>query len=327
MKKELEIILLSFLTVIILSFFIFNIQNIYTTGFAVEEGLSNKTEIISEGNALDLINSSQRIIEEMKEYNFSVNYMNDELLEAKRVFEMAKYADVLRENNASPSEISEARRALQLIDWKKITYADVLIHTNNIENRSQKAFIIFDSITAAEIRINNYREEKVDVGEAEKLLEEARISFNEERYEDSEILLEKITENLELKKTETATLNVLKTGTKNFIQRYWIYMLIFVSLFSILGFFLYKKITENLLKKKIDKMNIERDILTDLIKKIQLQRYKDKTISSSVYNIKMEKYQKRLNEIKEVLPVLESQLNPIERATVIKKEVNPLSQS
>ena len=44
-------------------------------------------------------------------------------------------------------------------------------------------------------------------------------------------------------------------------------------------------------------------------KKAQTERFKENTLSALVYNIRIKKYQDRLNEIKEGLPVLESRLH------------------
>ena len=44
------------------------------------------------------------------------------------------------------------------------------------------------------------------------------------------------------------------------------------------------------------------------MRKAQLERFKENKISGLVYNIRMNKYQERLQEIKEELPVLEERL-------------------
>lgn len=49
------------------------------------------------------------------------------------------------------------------------------------------------------------------------------------------------------------------------------------------------------------------------MKKAQTERYKTSKIPALVYNIRMKKYQERLNEIKETLPVLEARLRKEKR--------------
>ena len=55
-------------------------------------------------------------------------------------------------------------------------------------------------------------------------------------------------------------------------------------------------------------MKTEEQVLNDLMKKTQEERFKENRISGLVYNIRMKKYEERLQEIKEELPVLEERL-------------------
>lgn len=55
-------------------------------------------------------------------------------------------------------------------------------------------------------------------------------------------------------------------------------------------------------------MKAEETALNDLIKKTQSERFKENKISGLVYNIRMKKYEEKLQEIKEELPVLEERL-------------------
>ena len=65
--------------------------------------------------------------------------------------------------------------------------------------------------------------------------------------------------------------------------------------------------------KKIKKMKVEEDVLTDLIKKTQIERYKNNKISELVYNIRIKHYKQKLQEINQELPVLESRLRQEKR--------------
>ena len=82
-------------------------------------------------------------------------------------------------------------------------------------------------------------------------------------------------------------------------------MIILLIIFGILGFFAYKKFEKKRLENKIRKMKAEGQALNNLMKKAQTERFKENKISASVYKITMEKYQKRMQEIEEELPVLE----------------------
>ena len=55
-------------------------------------------------------------------------------------------------------------------------------------------------------------------------------------------------------------------------------------------------------------MKIERRVLVDLMKKTQIERFKENKISELVYNIRMKKYKEKLQNIKQELPVLEKRI-------------------
>jgi hypothetical protein len=88
----------------------------------------------------------------------------------------------------------------------------------------------------------------------------------------------------------------------------------------VISYLTHKKITINSIKKKIKKMNVERDALEGLIKKTQIERYKKNNISGLVYNIRVKKYESRIEEIKQELPVLESKLKKNQKKSSKKKK-------
>jgi len=151
--------------------------------------------------------------------------MNDSLIEAKRVFEQARYAEILRVN-ATKSEKSEARKALSLIKWENINYEDVLIYTNDIKQRKEKAFLLIDEISVEEAEINSDDDELSSTSlfaspsrgiskETKQILEDAKIAFQEDRYQDTENLLKEFRDSLEKEKAELSTLSGIKNGAKS----------------------------------------------------------------------------------------------------------------
>lgn len=74
--------------------------------------------------------------------------------------------------------------------------------------------------------------------------------------------------------------------------------------------------------KKIRKMNTEEKVLNNLMKKTQTEIFKDNKISGLVYNIRMKKYEERLQEIKEELPVLEERLKRLGKSFKNKKNLS-----
>jgi hypothetical protein len=337
MRKKLIIMIAGIFLILGISFFMFDIQNSSLTGFSgYKETSGNMTPqgdnqtVITKEIALQAINESETIIKEMKSNNFSVNSMEDSLIEAKRVFQQAEYASILRgEVNATEKEKEEANQFLRLIKWQNITYESVLFYTEDIKKRKETAFLLLDKISVEENNLKQNEAELKSIGlfsspaagisnETQNILEQAKIAFSEERYDDAEKLLEDFNVALEKEKSEASILAGIKTGAKNFFQRYWIYIIIFLIIISVAGYFTYKKYGKKILTNKIRKIKTEEKGLNDLIKKVQTERFKENKISASVYKITMEKYQKRAQEIKQELPVLEEKLKKFKKTEDLK---------
>jgi len=280
--------------------------------FAIQEEISleNNGEkiIVTQDLASEAISNSEKIIADMVENNFSVIYMEDILLEAKRVFEQVQFAEIIRDPLESGENKQEARKALRLIDWKEITYGDVLVQTDLISERKDEALILFDSILLDEKRIKNYEEKGLDVIKAKIFLAELKIAFSEERYADAQKSLEDIRNELEIKRQESSTLGGLKSGAQNFIFKNWKVLLGTLLILIIIFIFFYNIIKRKILKNKIEKLKAQKITLNRLMKKTQFKRFKENKLSALIYNIRMKNYKDKLTEIDEQLPVFEGKL-------------------
>ena len=323
MRGEYKVILAVSILTLLIFYTAFNLSPKRMTGMDIQDiqeiAASNNSnddiivekEKITPQEAENEIIKSMEIISERQENNFSLAYVNDILLEANRVFEQARYAEILRSGLSSEEEKNEARKFLALVNWRDIYYEEVLIYTEKIKERRERAFLIYDSIFILEKRINDYPE--ADMGESLNLLKQAQDSFYEDRYDDAELFLEEATVELESKILEASTISGLKRGTQGFIGRNWPSILLFLLILGAIGFVITKRVRRELLRKKIEKMKAEKDAFTDLMKKAQIARFKENKISGIVYNIRMNNYTKKLNQINEELPVLEKKLREDEK--------------
>jgi hypothetical protein len=279
------------------------------TGFATLENQTDYSSInFTKKDALLGIDESEKIIINMKDNNFSIIFMNDTLNQAKKIMEQIKYAETLKDKSASRQILREAENALKFVDLKTLNYNEVIVYTDRIKSREEQAFNIYDSILIAKNKIENYKTNNADVSEAEIIFEQAKKAFYEDRYEDAQKLVQDAVNSFESKQFETSTLNSMTIGAKNFLQRYWLYGFVFSAIFFIVGFFSYGKIRIISLKNKIKKMNANKQVLMELMKRTQEERFKENKISGLVYNIRMKKYQEKMQDIKEELPVLEKNL-------------------
>ncbi len=313
-KQELYIILISAAVVLAAAFLVMN-SSFNLTGFFILDNNETNSSVqvfpaleITREDALLAINESLKIMLDMATDNFSIVYINDTLVEAKMVFKQAEYAEILRNSSISPAKQAEARSALNLVDWKNISYASVIKYTDEIKLRRERALLIYDSLAALDFSLSNYESRGIELLEARDLFLNATLAFNEERYEEAESFMEKTRASIDASGAEASVLADLKRGLVGFIQQYWIYIIAFFIFLVIVIYFSYESIKKFMLKKRIVKMEAQQKALDNMMKKAQIERFKENKISGLVYNIRMRSYQEKLNKLKEELPVLEERL-------------------
>jgi len=261
---------------------------------------------VTRQDAVNAIERAKQDINEMEEAGFSVNYVKDILTSANQALERADFAELLKMN--ATGEIAEqARKALQGLNYQGFTYAEVLKYTQQIAARKLQAYNLSDSIRALEIKIGEYKK-SIDTSEIEGILKDTKIAFEKERYGEVEDFLSKANSELERKKAEFTTVNVLVRSGKSFIEKNWLGILVASAVAAISGWFGWKRYRIKRIRNKLKNLKIEKESLSKLMKKTQEERFKKGKISESIYKIRMEKYNQRLNEIKEMIPVLEEQL-------------------
>lgn len=272
------------------------------------------------GDALQALNESHDILDEMKAVNFSGAFVGDILIEAERIFQQVEYAQILRGNvESSTREVIEAEAALKLVDWRSINYSDVLEHTEEIKEIRELAFFVQDLLSIQENFLGAQRDASGDIVSFTKaegvnferfkfLINEVQLAIEEARYEEARELAETLKEEVDIRRTEVFTALALAQGFGSVIIEYWYYTLSVLIFLSFGGYYFSKGIRRQLLKKKVRNMKNEKGVLLELMKKAQTERFKENSISGLVYDIRMKKFEDRMNSIKEDLPVLEKRL-------------------
>ena len=280
----------------ILFIYLFIVMNL-VTGDILE-----KEENITLDSVMVAFENVDDIISEMKAHNFSVSYVEDSLLEMNRVFEQVSYAEILRNGSLSREDKAEATEALRLIKWQNLEYDDVMVYYYDIVARRDLAFLLWDKIIIEEPLPGIVSPGNVQI------LEDAKAAFYEERFSETEDLIKVYRVSVEKDRADRTVFAGVQRGAKNFFQEHWIFVLVGFVLVGFMVFFLRKNIVKRILKNKILKMETERTVLKDLIRKVQVERFKKRSLSGLVYDIRMKKYSERLTEINGELPVLRARL-------------------
>lgn len=272
----------------------------------------NKTDELFPHNAtrtdaINAINQSENDMQDMLNSGFGIVSVNDSLKSAKQALERADFAELIRKN-ATGELAMKARKALEGLDYAGFSYDEVLKYTQEIGKRKQKAYELSDLIRAAEIKTGNYKILGVETTEAERILSNARTAFENERYAETESFLSGTDSELESRKAESVTLTAIVKSGKGFIENNWIELSAVIIIISIAVWVFWKNTQKNRIRNKLKRLKAEKETLLALMKKTQEERFSKGTIPNSVYNIRVEKYNRRMNEIKEIIPVLEAMM-------------------
>jgi hypothetical protein len=306
-----------------------------------EETIAKQEEALTKQDAINAIEQAEQIMQEMKDQGFSLFYVNDTIIEAKRALERADYAAILKGEsieNITREQKKHAEEALRLLDWEKLSYNEVLIHTNEIGLRRNQAYEITDLVFLREkdleqneqqfntIGIFKFSGTKKDFSNATILLKEGKLAFKEDRYEDAENLLDQARAEIEYQTEQSATLNSIRGAVLFLFQKYWHIILVLLILLGILIYHLQKKYQIKRFKNKIKKIKSEQQVLMNLMKRTQINRFKKNSISGIVYNIRMKKYQEKHNKNKQQLPVFEARLEKLLKKTPLKKPIKQIKK-
>jgi len=254
----------------------------------------------------------------MDEAGFGITWVKDKLIEATIYFEGKDYTTLLKQ--AEPLEDREQRedaRALSVKTQEKIgvevDYQRVLENTKAISERKDKAYEIIDLIRASELRIEDIEKTSgINLTPARVLLSKAEIEFNEERYEDAIKVLAQIDPTITKVELENTLIKAIyrasKETTANYIKEHYVGILVTLFIIGFGSFFVYKRVSAQLLERKIKDMDVEKGVLLELIKNAQRDYYQKGSITKKTYQTKVAKHKERMLHIKEQIPVLQARL-------------------
>lgn len=258
---------------------------------------------ITREDAVKAIEKAEGDISELKEAGFSVMFFNDTLALANEALERADFAELLK--SGEEGELAEkAREVLEGMDYEGFSYADVIVHTDEIAEKKIQVYALSDAIRAVEIKAERYLEQGIGIEDAENLILAAKEAFGKERYTETAKLISEAENNLEGERAKITTLNVIVKSGTSFIERNINEVLAAVGVILIAAWILWMLVRRGRVKKELKWLNAEKEALKKLMKKTQEERFKKSVMPRSVYEMRMDKYRKRMGEIDARIPVL-----------------------
>ncbi len=273
---------------------------------------------VSRDDALAAIAAAESRINEMADRGFPTGYVNDTLYAARQALERADFAELLR-TNATGELAEKTRKALEGINYQGFGYADVITQTDMIAGRADRAFLIYDSIKAAELKMAEYDFQGINTSQASGLLNQATDFFSKDMYDEAESSVNSANLNMEDEKARATTLNLLISSSKGFVEKNWIEISAIAAVVVAVAWFVRRKLGYRSMKKRLGRMKKEQPILIGLIKKAQAQRYREGTLSEFVYRVKLESCQRRLDHLRRTIPALEKALNEKKKTKKAKR--------
>lgn len=277
-------------------------------------------ENITQELALNAILQAEKDKQEMQENGFGIVWLNDTLIEAKKYFEGEDYTTLLKDirkigdlekRKKAETLLTEAQKKIGI----SVDYEKVLEKTKAINDRKSKAYEINDYIRASELRIKEIERTEIDMTPALEILNKAKVEFKEERYEDAIKLLAQIEPKIdEIKSENTLVMTIYKAGketTLNFVKEHYIAIIVTLVVITIVFLLSYNRIMVKVLNRRIKDMNVEKEVLTELMKKAQNDRYSKGIIPRQTYEIKMSKYKEKMLQLKQQLPVVQARLDKL----------------
>ncbi len=265
---------------------------------------SNDKNMSLEEQAVICLNDSDELFHELIMENFSVQRVNDSLIEATHLFD-------------AQTVLKEGR--------KNHDFSLVLPFCEEISLIKKSAFEARDEVTALLKFYNESITPEMNASEVEETLSEIDNEMISERYEKVKPLVSKAYEQIINIKSIQTTLNLFYKSTtrdlKEFFYKNWIYILSGVLLLFIL-FWIYKKtIRRWYIKRKISNLELRKKILQGLISQTQRDYFQTGKIPEGAYNTRTKKFAELIRDIDQSLPLLKEELFKI--ADKLKQKVFP----
>lgn len=235
----------------------------------------------AKNQAAYMLLQAEKEMSEMSDSGFGVVFVNDALLDAKKAFNATLYSIVVEK-------------------------------TRLISERKIQAYNISDSMSALNFGVEELEEYDLNTSEIRKLLNRSKIAFQQERYEEAEGLIKQGYTELTNIRAEAALVQVriraVRDNLISFVSDNQTSIIAGGIFAAAVAYFVLSKIVVIRTKNRLRDMTTEKLVLKNLMKKAQYEHFQKGILTREGYEIKMNKYKERMQEIKELMLVLKSRI-------------------
>jgi hypothetical protein len=246
------------------------------------------------------INDSEKIMFTLKEQGFNFIRVNDTISKAKEILEI---------------QLSLKEKG------KNYNFSAVTFYCQEVFSIQKNAY---DSQNELKVLIRFYNESFeegiINTSSVDIILQEINDEIFSERYEKVFPLVDRTYSEIAEVKGKYTSLNLFYDSTRRGIFRFfennwiWISFILFISL--IVYVFFRKAIMRELLRGKLEKLDLRKKTLKNLLEKNQRAYFGKGNISENEFNIKNKKLSELIRDIDKDIPLLHEELAKLSKKNV-----------
>lgn len=253
-------------------------------------------------------------------YNYPNGKSNESIQVRAEIDRAILCIDEMQQRNLSLTRVNESlMQAIQLYSGQVALENQGRQGNYKVANQSAlDVCIIKDYALKADDELKVFKDyyaqagKKINLSSMDQEYSDIIRSFEEERYEDTSVLIDKGYKALSEVQASQTTLKLFYATTtrtiKDFFIENWKKLTIGISVFIILFFIFWKAIFRYILKRKLDGLYIRRASLEDLIKKMQFDYFKTKKMSEMEFNVKLKSFKEMIRGIDGQIPEIKESL-------------------
>ena len=262
-----------------------------------------------EKNASECLNSSRVTMNLMASEGFSIARVNDTLKQAELTFAV---------------QVSQKAKA------KPYDFYSIIIYCNDIKKIYDSAVVARDEINSLLKFYNESVIKGMNTSSIDAILREIDNEMRDQRYEKVSPLIDKAYSEIINVQSSYSALNVFYANTAKGFKAFLlakntlfqiknIYVILILLAILIFLYLLYRiKIQKALLHTKMDKLQIRKKTIKELVMKTQRDYFQFGKISEGDYNIKVKKFAELIRDIGRQIPLIQEQLAKLERVRSVK---------
>ncbi|MBI4016216.1 MAG: hypothetical protein HY363_00810 [Candidatus Aenigmarchaeota archaeon] len=274
----------------------------------------NITEPYDDADAALALVVVQETIEGLQDNALPVFYAGDKFFEARKAYEGENVTGIVEEllqiTDAKQRERTFAKLNLTVGSRKiNFDYASAVKLSRDAVEHAQKLHTLQERVTLLNYTVAQVNRSAYNISELDIFLGAISAQLQNEQNIDliGGMIVQAYARLDELLVEHSRAVVLLKASQrtlKNFILTNWKSLLILVFVAFIVGVISVNELRIYLFEEKINNLHLEFQTLEKLCRKVQNDRYVEKTLTKSDYGVRMQQYKSRMTAIQHTLPVV-----------------------